>query len=73
MAISIFQANNTALISGGASGVGYAFAVLCQRSGMNVALVDKNGDALHKAKEMLEARAKSGQKAEVYEMVSHSA
>lgn len=69
MASAIFQANRTALITGGASGVGFAFAQLCQKYGMNVALVDKSTEALGKAKEILTGSAKNTQKTEVYEMV----
>ena len=69
MASAIFQTNRTALITGGASGVGFAFAQLCQKYGMNVALVDKSTEALGKAKEILTGTARNTQKTEVYEMV----
>lgn len=69
MASQVFQANRTALITGGASGVGFAFAQLCQKFGMNVALVDKSTESLEKAKDVLSGSAKNGQKTEVYDMV----
>lgn len=69
MASQVFQANRTALITGGASGVGFAFAQLCQKIGMNVAIVDKSHESLEKAKEVLSSSAKTGQKTEVYDMV----
>lgn len=69
MASQVFQANRTALITGGASGVGFAFAQLCQKFGMNVALVDKSTESLEKAKDVLSGTAKTGQKTEVYDMV----
>ncbi|KAH0041081.1 short chain dehydrogenase/reductase, partial [Aureobasidium melanogenum] len=68
MASQVFQANRTALITGGASGVGFAFAQLCQKFGMNVALVDKSTESLEKAKDVLSGTAKTGQKTEVYDM-----
>lgn len=48
---SIFAANNIALITGGASGVGLAVAQLCRKHGMKLALVDQNADYLAKAKD----------------------
>ncbi|KAI5254077.1 short chain dehydrogenase/reductase [Aureobasidium subglaciale] len=68
MASAVFQANRTALITGGASGVGFALAQLCQKYGMNVALVDKSTEGLEKAKEILSGSARNGQKTEVYDM-----
>ncbi|KAG9592945.1 short chain dehydrogenase/reductase, partial [Aureobasidium melanogenum] len=68
MASQVFQANRTALITGGASGVGFAFAQLCQKFGMNVALVDKSTESLEKAKDVLSNSAKNGQRTEVYDM-----
>jgi NAD(P)-dependent dehydrogenase (short-subunit alcohol dehydrogenase family) len=72
MASQVFQAKRTALITGGASGVGFAFAQLCQKFGMNVALVDKSAEGLEKAKEVLSGNAKNGQRTEVYDMVCHA-
>jgi NADP-dependent 3-hydroxy acid dehydrogenase YdfG len=51
--MSIFAANKSALITGGASGVGLAVAQLCRKHGMKVALVDNNTEYLAKAKETL--------------------
>jgi len=52
-ATSVFAANKTALITGGASGIGLAVAQLCRKHGMRVAVVDWNGDYLSKAKSTL--------------------
>ncbi|KAI9852932.1 MAG: hypothetical protein M1838_003726 [Thelocarpon superellum] len=43
---AVFRPGAVALITGGASGIGYAVAQLCARHGMHVALVDHNGPAL---------------------------
>jgi NADP-dependent 3-hydroxy acid dehydrogenase YdfG len=72
MASQVFRAKSTALITGGASGVGFAFAQLCQKFGMNVALVDKSTEALEKAKELLSGTAQNGQRTEVYDMVCYA-
>jgi NADP-dependent 3-hydroxy acid dehydrogenase YdfG len=72
MASQVFQTKGTALITGGASGVGFAFAQLCQKFGMNVALVDKSTDGLEKAKDILSGTAKNGQRTEVYDMVCYA-
>lgn len=63
---SVFRPGATALISGGASGVGFAFAQVCRKHGMNLALLDINGDQLSKAAEVLPA--KSNEKTETYKM-----
>jgi NADP-dependent 3-hydroxy acid dehydrogenase YdfG len=47
---SIFRPGALALISGGASGVGFAFAQHCRRKGMHLALLDINKDTLSLAK-----------------------
>jgi NAD(P)-dependent dehydrogenase (short-subunit alcohol dehydrogenase family) len=52
---SVFAAGNTALITGGASGIGLAVAQLCRKHGMRVAVVDYNKEALAKAKETLQS------------------
>lgn len=72
MASQVFQAKRTALITGGVSGVGFAFAQLCQKFGMNVALVDKSTEGLEKAKDVLSGTAKNGQRTEVYDMVCYT-
>lgn len=50
---SVFAANNTALITGGASGIGLAVAQLCLKHSMRVAIADWNTDTLAKAEEIL--------------------
>ncbi|KAK5048522.1 hypothetical protein LTR84_005612 [Exophiala bonariae] len=55
MAKSLFRPGALALISGSASGVGYAFAAHCRRQGMNLALLDINKDTLTQAKSTLES------------------
>jgi NADP-dependent 3-hydroxy acid dehydrogenase YdfG len=52
---SVFRPGAFALISGGASGVGYSFAQHCRRSGMHLALLDINKDSLSKATSALSA------------------
>ncbi|KAH6609791.1 hypothetical protein Trco_003137 [Trichoderma cornu-damae] len=49
-AAAVFAPGSTALITGGASGVGLAIAKLCRSKGMKLLLVDRNADALDKAK-----------------------
>lgn len=49
----VIQAQKTALITGAASGVGFAVAKLCRRKGMHLALLDIDGDNLEKAKTAL--------------------
>lgn len=46
---AVFKPGATALITGGASGIGYAFARLCRSNGMNLALVDINSEHLDTA------------------------
>ncbi|KAH0839220.1 hypothetical protein AYO21_05636 [Fonsecaea monophora] len=52
---SIFRSGALALISGGASGVGFAFAQHCRRSGMHLALLDINATSLQAASSALQA------------------
>lgn len=49
-AAAVFAPGATALITGGASGVGLAIAKLCRSKGMKLLLVDRNAEALEKAK-----------------------
>ncbi|PFH57183.1 hypothetical protein XA68_15412 [Ophiocordyceps unilateralis] len=49
-ATDVFAAGSTALITGAASGIGLAIAKLCREKGMRVCLVDRDTDALQKAK-----------------------
>ncbi|KAF2802543.1 NAD(P)-binding protein [Mytilinidion resinicola] len=51
--MSVFKAGNTALITGGASGIGLAVAQLCFKHSMRVAIVDRNTDTLSRAKKTL--------------------
>jgi NAD(P)-dependent dehydrogenase (short-subunit alcohol dehydrogenase family) len=51
--MSVFAANKTALITGGANGIGFAVAQLCRKHGMKVAIVDNNSEYLANAKETL--------------------
>lgn len=59
MATSLFRPGATALISGGASGVGFAFARICRSHGMNVALLDINSQNLAAAAKALPDRDSS--------------
>lgn len=51
--MSVFREGSTALITGGASGIGFAVAQLCLKHGMRVAVVDRNEEALTLAKKEL--------------------
>ncbi|KAL8712626.1 MAG: hypothetical protein Q9220_003157 [cf. Caloplaca sp. 1 TL-2023] len=53
----LFARGNLALITGGASGVGFAVAKLCRSHGMDIALIDINADALEKARKILTVEA----------------
>ncbi|KAF1347707.1 hypothetical protein BDV97DRAFT_355829 [Delphinella strobiligena] len=46
---AIFKPGATALITGGGSGIGYAFARHCRSAGMSIALVDNNASYLSAA------------------------
>ncbi|KAJ6005212.1 hypothetical protein N7451_003156 [Penicillium sp. IBT 35674x] len=50
---SVIQSQNTALITGAASGVGFAIAKLCRSRGMHLALLDIDQDNLAKTKKVL--------------------
>lgn len=50
---SVIQAGKTALITGAASGVGFAVAKLCRNKGMHLALLDIDEANLVKAKNVL--------------------
>lgn len=55
MATTSLRANATALITGGASGVGFATAKLCrQKFGMHIVLIDRDSTSLQKAVEALD-------------------
>lgn len=51
--MSVFRANSSALITGGASGIGYAVAELCLKASMKVTVVDNNQETLDLAKKNL--------------------
>lgn len=53
MASSVFRPGATALITGAASGIGFAIAQLCRTHGMNLVLVDIHADYLAKAHAVL--------------------
>ncbi|KAL4808299.1 hypothetical protein BDV18DRAFT_134642 [Aspergillus unguis] len=50
---AVLQSQKTALITGAASGIGFAFAKLCRSRGMHLALLDIDAVNLSKAKEVL--------------------
>ncbi|KAF2713804.1 NAD(P)-binding protein [Pleomassaria siparia CBS 279.74] len=52
--MSVFRTNSTALITGGASGIGLAVAQLCLKQGMRVAVADFNSTTLGLAKKTLD-------------------
>ena len=58
--MAVFRANATALITGGASGVGFAVAQLCLKHGMKVALADWSRQSLHDAAKTLGAEGAVG-------------
>jgi NADP-dependent 3-hydroxy acid dehydrogenase YdfG len=53
MSTSSFRAGASALITGGASGIGYAVAELCLKHGMKVTIADFNDETLDLAKKNL--------------------
>ena len=55
MGSSVFRKGATAVISGSAGGVGFAFARICRQHGMNLALLDRDTDNLTAAKSILES------------------
>ncbi|EXJ88051.1 hypothetical protein A1O1_04978 [Capronia coronata CBS 617.96] len=52
---SVFRPGALALITGSASGVGFAFAQHCRLQGMHLALLDNNGALLEQAKATLQS------------------
>jgi NADP-dependent 3-hydroxy acid dehydrogenase YdfG len=51
--MSVFRASSHALITGGASGIGYAVAELCLKNSMKVTIADINQETLDLAKKSL--------------------
>lgn len=51
----------TAVITGGASGIGLAFASVCRASDMNVVIVDRDVETLKSAQQQLEGETGAGQ------------
>lgn len=65
----LFRPGATAVISGGASGVGFAMAQLCRRNKMHIALLDYNGDNLKQAAAELKSSGSSSDvKTETYQL-----
>lgn len=56
---SVFAPGSTALITGAASGIGFALAKHCIRNGMNVILADVSSQALASAESELQSEAPS--------------
>lgn len=56
----IFQPDRLAVITGGASGIGYAAAEACVAAGMSVVIADLEGERLLDASKSLAARATDG-------------
>lgn len=52
-AANVFSTGLTALITGGAQGIGFALAQLCAKHGMHVLLADRNESALQAAQQSL--------------------
>jgi NAD(P)-dependent dehydrogenase (short-subunit alcohol dehydrogenase family) len=59
MANTVFRSGATAVISGSAGGVGFAFARICRQHGMNLALLDRDTDNLNTAVKLLSSESKS--------------
>ncbi|KAK0391517.1 hypothetical protein NLU13_1017 [Sarocladium strictum] len=60
MSHSVFAAGSTALITGAASGIGFALARHCARHDMNVILADVNSQALASAESELQSEGAKG-------------
>lgn len=59
--MTVFAPGNTAVITGGASGIGLALARTCYgRHGMHVVIADCHGAHLARAKESIVAEGRSG-------------
>jgi NAD(P)-dependent dehydrogenase (short-subunit alcohol dehydrogenase family) len=55
----VFKSANTAVITGGASGIGLALAVKCAGFGMNVVLADNNSSNLALAKSSIQGNVET--------------
>ena len=58
MSSPVFKSGNTALITGGASGIGLALATKCAGYGMNVVVCDNNSSNLASAQEAIKGKGK---------------
>jgi NADP-dependent 3-hydroxy acid dehydrogenase YdfG len=56
--MSVFRPSSHALITGGASGIGYAVAELCLSQNMKVTILDSNQETLDLAKKNLKGDVK---------------
>lgn len=56
---AVFSKGNTAVITGGASGIGLALATKCAASGMNVVIADNNGSNLSSAKKSIKGQVET--------------
>jgi short-subunit dehydrogenase len=54
----VFKPGNTAVITGGASGIGLALALKCAWNGMNLVICDNHTENLGKAVSMVKGKAK---------------
>jgi short-subunit dehydrogenase involved in D-alanine esterification of teichoic acids len=55
----VFKSGNTALITGGASGIGFALATKCAGYGMNVIICDNNRSNLVSAKSAIKGKVET--------------
>lgn len=55
----VFKQGNTAVITGGASGIGLALATKCAGYGMNVVIIDNNSSNLASAKESIKGKVET--------------
>ncbi|KIV94879.1 hypothetical protein PV10_02600 [Exophiala mesophila] len=69
MSSSVFRPGALAVLSGSASGVGYAFAAQLRRQGLHLALLDINKESLNKAASILQSLETQGNpKIETYDL-----
>jgi NAD(P)-dependent dehydrogenase (short-subunit alcohol dehydrogenase family) len=59
MASPVFKSGKTALITGGASGIGLALATKCAGYGMNVIICDNNSANLSSAKSAIKGKVET--------------